>query len=402
MYQIRSLPSSTRAQAAIAEPHDILDRIRLLRSRRVGPATWRRLMNEHGCAADAVAALSEVARAAGIDGYAPCPPAIAEREWRDGSRAGAVPLFCDDQRYPPALAAIGDAPPLLWVRGDVAALSRPAVAIIGARAASSLGERMARRMGTALSERGVCIVSGLARGIDAAAHAAALDAGGRTVAVLAGGVDVVYPAENAALAARIAAVGGAVISEAPIGRTARAADFPRRNRIVSGLSRGVVVVEAALKSGSLSTARLAAEQGREVMAVPGHPFEARAAGPNALIRDGATLVMGPDQVVEALGGTDALRIAPPDSAAPVRPPVRDATDGIRPSPPVASAKPSRDVDAGADDVQERIRSILQSPMDEDGLIRAVGLAPAALAPVLLAMELEGRVERLPGARLVAR
>ena len=478
------------------KPDDAVDRLRLLRSRRVGPATWRRLMEEHANAEDAVRALPEMARAAGLADYAACPARTAERELREGARAGAVPLFLDDPLYPAALAALPDAPPLLWVRGDLAALSRPGVALVGARAASSLGLRLARRMAIDLGERGICVLSGLARGIDAAAHAGALEAGGRTVAVLAGGIDTVYPSEHEALAARIAAEGGALLSESPVGRSARAADFPRRNRIVSGLSRGVVVLEAALRSGSLSTARIAAEQGREVMAVPGHPLEARAAGPNALIRDGATLVTGAADVVEALGGAAVLgqagspilaprTIAAPPGRAPIEaerarpadtledrgrrqvpspsggrpdgPATGESHDGIDPAlgpqevdggvlataasegiprcgrggtteparrgdgsvqvtdrpgmalgPPPAGGRadpPHPMAPRGPEDLgilHDRIRGCLVTPRDEDDLIREMELPLSILAPAILALELDGRIERLPGARLVSR
>ena len=434
--------------------------IRLLRSPRVGPATWRRLMAAHGSAEAALDALPGIARDAGVDGYAPCPPGVAGAELRAGLRAGAVPLFLTDPAYPERLAALGDAPPLLWVRGDVAALSGAAVAIVGARAASSLGERMARRLSLDLAAGGLCVVSGLARGIDAVAHRAALEGGGPTVAVLAGGVDEVYPAEHAEFAARIAAEGGAVVSEAPPGRAARASDFPRRNRIVSGLSLGVVVVEAALKSGSLSTARLAAEQGREVMAVPGHPMDARAAGPNALIRDGAVLVTGAADIVAALGGEEALKAARrPGTGIEVNAISKRDADGVdgrgrdrsgvadegaartRPHPGLTGAPnaggaarsgPAPDGDGAAEApplplppgargpradpphpaapacpadtvrLHDDLHARLARPRAEDELIREVGLPLSVLAPALLAMELEGRIERLPGARLVAR
>ena len=422
---------------------EVLSRLRLLRSRRVGPATWHRLMGEHATAEAALGALSAVAREAGIDGYAPCPVAVAAKELRAGVRAGAVPVFSDDPRYPQALASIVDAPPLLWVRGDFSALSRPAVAIAGARAASSLGTRMARRLGIDLAERGLCIVSGLARGIDAAAHLGALEAGGRTVAVLAGGVDTIYPSEHADLAARIAAEGGALVSEAPMGRTARSADFPKRNRIVTGLSLGAIIVEAALRSGSLATARLAAEQGREVMAIPGHPLEARAAGPNALIRDGATLIRCAADVIEALGGENAL-LRPENGSGATRSRTDAPTGAVQAgrgsesrqneqvrgavyAAPEAEGSPEieaqvsfalpsapggerrdplfADQPKNADDrsaLHARIRSSLHAPLAEDDLIRSLGLPLAVLAPELLALELEGRIERLPGARLVAR
>ena len=454
----------SRSPQVGSPPEDAVDRVRLLRSRRVGPATWRRLMDEHGCAAAAIRVLPDLARNAGLGDYAPCPVPVAERELRDGAKAGAFPVFLDDPGYPAALASLPDAPPLLWVRGDASALCSPSVAMVGARAASSLGERLARRMSIDLAERGVCVVSGLARGIDAAAHSGALEAGGRTVAVLAGGIDTIYPSEHEELAARIASEGGALVSETPVGRGARAADFPRRNRIVTGLSRGVVVLEAAMRSGSLATARLAAEQGRDVMAVPGHPLDARAAGPNALIREGATLVTGASDVVEALGGTAALLRAatstPSDfqanrcktaaTAGPVAGRQAAVADGAdravepealsespqvgRPTGDAEVAPCARDgVGHARDDGQalrlqpaggetrvdpphplaprtveaegvlhDRIRDCLRAPRDEDDLIREMNLPLSVLAPAILALELEGRIERLPGARLMSR
>jgi len=292
---------------------DMLSWLRLIRSRRVGPGSFLRLMTEYGSAAAALDALPKVAQTAGVRDYAPFPRAEAEAEIAAARRVGAVMLCLGDPRYPAALADISDAPPVLWCRGELALLARPAVALVGARNASSLGVRTARMLAAALGEAGFTVVSGLARGIDAAAHEAAL-AGG-TVAVLAGGVDVIYPPENAPLAARIAAE-GLLLSEQPIGLAPQARHFPRRNRIVSGLALGVVVVEGATRSGSLITAGDALEQGREVMAVPGHPFDARAGGCNALIRDGATLVRSAADIAAALGtrfGPNALP-APPSPA----------------------------------------------------------------------------------------
>ncbi|RMD94654.1 MAG: DNA-protecting protein DprA, partial [Alphaproteobacteria bacterium] len=271
--------------------------VRLLRSRRVGAGTFHRLMAEHGTAEAALAALPEVARRAGVEDYTPCSRAEAEDELRRGHQAGARPLAFGAAEYPALLSLIPDAPPLLWALGRVELLARPMVALVGARNASSLGTRMARRLAAGLGEAGFVVVSGLARGIDAAAHGAALDHG--TIAVMAGGVDVIYPAENAALAKEIAAR-GLRLSERPPGAKPVARHFPARNRIISGLARAVVVVEAAARSGSLITARDALDQGREVMAVPGHPFDARATGCNMLIRDGAGLVRGVQDVLEAL------------------------------------------------------------------------------------------------------
>nr|WP_245866824.1 DNA-processing protein DprA [Kandeliimicrobium roseum] len=280
--------------------------LRLLRSRRVGVSTFFRLLRECGSAADALDALPSIARAAGVDDYQPCPAAVAAAELRAGRLAGARLVAYGAPDYPAALLGLSDPPPLLWALGDLALLGRPAVALVGARNASSLGTRMARRLAADLGAAGHVVVSGLARGVDAAAHLGALKTG--TIAVMAGGVDVVYPAENAVLAQEIAET-GLRLSEQPMGLQPLARHFPRRNRIVSGLSRAVVVVEAAAKSGSLITARDALDQGREVMAVPGHPFDARASGCNMLIRDGALLVRGADDILAALAEAREVFVA---------------------------------------------------------------------------------------------
>lgn len=273
---------------------DDLTVLRLIRSRRVGPATFHRLIAEHGSAAAALEALPGIAAAAGIKGYEPCPPGVARAELAAGARVGARLIRIGDADYPPLLATISDAPPLLWLRGRVEALHRPAVAVVGARNASSLGLRMARHLAAGLAEAGLVVAAGLARGIDTAAHQSSCARG--TIAVMAGGIDVIYPAENRALADRICD-SGCLLTEQPPGVEPVARHFPARNRIVSGISAAVVVIEAACRSGSLITARLAGEQGREVLAVPGHPLDARASGCNALIRDGAVLVRNAEDVL---------------------------------------------------------------------------------------------------------
>ncbi|GIX13387.1 MAG: DNA processing protein DprA [Paracoccaceae bacterium] len=273
--------------------------------------------------------------------------------------------------YPAMLGAIGDPPPVLWALGDPALAARPSLAIVGARNASSLGLRMARMLAEDLGGRGFVVVSGLARGIDAAAHAAALASG--TVAVLAGGLDRIYPEENAGLAARIAER-GLLVSEAPMGTEPAARHFPRRNRLVSGLALGVILVEAAERSGSLVTARCALEQGREVMAVPGSPLDPRAAGCNRLIRDGAALIRDAEDVVAAL----ALPGPRQDSAPPL--PL---------SAPEAPPEP--------EDLVERLAGLLAAaPVDEDALVRATGASPAAVFRALSELDLAGRLERRPG------
>ena len=357
---------------------DDLDVIRLIRSRRVGPATFHRLIAEHGGARAALAALPGIAAAAGMTGYEPCPEAVAAAELAAGRRIGARLLRCDDPAYPPALREIDGAPPVLWLRGDPAWLTLNPVAVIGARNASSLGLRMARGMAAGLGEAGFTVVAGLARGVDTAAHNAALPTG--TVAVMAGGVDVVYPAENNVLAAQIAER-GALVSEQPPGTEPAARHFPTRNRIVSGLSRAVVVIEAAHRSGTLITAKSALDQGREVMAVPGHPMDARAAGCNLLIRDGALLVRNAADVAAALAG-DALSVAGP---APVPAPL----------PPRREAAPE-----GPRHLETHILSRLTpSPTEENDLIRDLGVSASQASAAILSLELQGRLTRLAGGRL---
>jgi DNA processing protein len=359
---------------------DRLSWLRLIRSRRVGPATFHRLIVEHGSARAALIALPDIARAAGLSDYTPCPEGVALAELRAGRRHGAELICHGTAQYPAALAPLGDAPPVLWAKGDLSLLERPALALIGARNASSLGLRMARRLGHDLAAEGQVVVSGLARGIDAAAHEASLGKG--TVAVLAGGIDVTYPRENAELMRAIADQ-GLLLSEQPPGTEPLARHFPQRNRIVAGIVRAVVVIEAAAQSGSLITARLALDAGREVFAVPGHPLDGRAAGCNMLIRDGATLVRGADDILQGLG------TAPPEPAGAGN----DATAGpaaiVRPGASAAKAPPLADV----------LDRLGPSPLAEDQLIRDLGRPAAEIAAALLSLELDGRIQRLPGGLL---
>ena len=300
-----------------------LDWLRLARSRRVGPATFIRLLREYGSAGAALEALPRIAATAGVGSYAAVSRAEAEAEVRAAETAGARALLLGAPDYPGLLATIADPPPLLWALGDPRLAARPVVALVGARNASALGCRMAARLAAELGQAGFVVASGLARGIDASAHRAALATG--TIAAQAGGVDDIYPPENAALAAEIAGA-GLRLSEMPMGHAPRAQDFPRRNRIVSGLALGVVVVEGAARSGSLITARNALDQGREVMAVPGNPMDGRAGGCNQLIRDGATLVRSATDVLEALA---ARRWARPGPRRPGPDPPRHP--GLRPA-----------------------------------------------------------------------
>lgn len=352
--------------------------LRLLRSRRVGVATFYRLLGEHGTAQAALAALPEVAKAAGMDDYTSCPEGVVLAEMRAARMTGAQMICVGEPLYPTALRDIPDPPPVLWAMGDIGALARPKVAMVGARNASSLGTRMARTLAAALCDEGYVTVSGLARGIDTAIHSASL-AGG-TIAVMAGGVDVMYPAENTRLAHDILHK-GVRLSEMPMGTQPQARHFPRRNRIISGLAGAVVVVEAAAKSGSLITARNALDQGREVLAVPGHPFDARAAGCNMLIRDGARLVRSAADVVEAL---------PAAAAAPELPLTAEL-----PSPP-----PRRRSLRETANLHSRILDRLgPSPLAEDQLIRDLDTPARAVAPALVDLELDGRIRRQAGGLL---
>lgn len=373
-----STPTHPRPQTE----EDRIHRLRLVRSRRVGAVTFHRLLAEHGSAAAALDALPSIAKAAGVENYEACPMGVVQAELKQGRALGARLLVHGEADYPQALAEVSDAPPVLWAMGNVGLLNRPAIGMVGARNASSLGVRMARRLGAGLSEAGFTVVSGLARGIDAAAHEAALDRQASTIAVMAGGIDTIYPPENADLAVAIATA-GCRLSEHPPGLVPQARHFPLRNRIVAGLSRAVLVVEAASKSGSLITAKAALDYGREVMAVPGHPFDARASGCNMLIRDGALLIRGPQDVLEALGTATDL----PLESEMMPPPLPG---------PVPAQRPLKDVALLHSMILNRLGP---SPLAEDQLMRDLNVTPAQLAPELLCLELDGRIARQPGGLL---
>lgn len=374
--------------------------LRLLRSRRVGPATFWRLLGEHGSAEAAIEALPDVARAAGVEKYEPCPIGVVEAELAAAAHVGAWLICRGEPEYPVELADISDAPPILWGVGDRAVLRRRKVALVGARSASSLGTRMGRRLAEGLGAAGHVVVSGLARGIDTVAHSGALPTG--TIAVMAGGVDVLYPSENTRLAEEIAANGGARISEQPMGLQPIARHFPTRNRIVSGLSHGVVVVEAAAKSGSLITARTALDQGREVLAVPGHPMDARASGCNILIRDGARLVRNVDDILEALPPADLStaefgqpELDLPDPAV-SKPKTRQKAVDQKPKP---DHKPKTDLRSVAALHRQILDRLGPSPLAEDQLIRDLGASAGNVSPALTDLELDGRIRRQPGGLL---
>lgn len=365
---------------------DRLSWLRLLRSRRVGIATFYRLMREHGTADAALAALPGVARAAGVSDYTAWPVERARAEYEDGRIKKAQLICITDDAYPLQLKTIPDPPPLLWCCGQLEVLNRPTIAVVGARNASSLGMRMTKSLVAELTEAGFAIVSGLARGIDTAAHLAALETG--TIAVMGGGVDVIYPSENQRLGEDLITA-GLRLSEQPMGLTPQARHFPRRNRIISGLAQAVVVVEAAGKSGSLITARDALDQGREVLAVPGHPMDARASGCNMLIRDGAHLVRNAADVIEALPKQDV-----PTDAKPDQPPLD--------LPETEPAQPSVHNRSLAETAQLHTRILERlgpSPLAEDQLIRDLGQPAHQVSPVLVDLELDGQITRDRGGLL---
>lgn len=350
--------------------------LRLIRSENVGPVTFRQLINHFGSAVAALQALPDLARRGGKRGLAIMSVAEAEREMATAARFNARFVALGEADYPPLLATVEGPPPLLAVRGGSAVLTRSMVAIVGARNASIAGRKLAGMIARGLGEGGFVVVSGLARGIDAEAHAAALQTG--TVAVVAGGLDRLYPPENEDLHDAILAHDGAVVTEMPFGFVARAKEFPRRNRLVSGMSLGVVVVEAAARSGTLHTARFAAEQGREVLAVPGSPLDPRSEGTNRLIREGATLVTSAADVIEALAPLIGRRPPPPD--------VGEREEG----------EFQMVLDAPESARQKILESLSVTPVALDEIIRMTGLTPAQVHLVLLELDLAGRLERHPG------
>ncbi|SON56465.1 DNA protecting protein DprA [Hartmannibacter diazotrophicus] len=361
--------------------------LRLIRSENIGPATFRELLNHFGSAGTALEELPKLSRRGGATRRLRIATLDeAERELQRTRDAGADIVALGEAAYPEHLARIDAPPPLLTLRGNGPGLARrPTVAIVGARNASVAGRKMAERIASGLEASGYVVVSGLARGIDAAAHGAALRGG--TVGVIAGGIDHVYPEENRDLYARIVASGGAILTEMPHGWMPRAQDFPRRNRLISGMSLGVVVIEAAERSGSLHTARFALDQGREVMAVPGSPLDPRSAGTNSLIRAGAVLIRSEADVIEAL--TPMIGRAMPVS--------RSERTAIREGGPAAGE------DA---DIREAERAIVTealgpSPVEIDEIIRMTGLPASSVQLILIELEIAGRLERHGNGRLVS-
>ncbi len=338
------------------DPKERLARLRLARSPRIGAVTFHDALGHFGSARAACAELSTIS------------VLHAEREQEQLARLGGQFLVWGDAGYPAALAALPDAPPVLAAIGDIGLLSRPALAIVGARDASLAGRRFAAEIAAALGAAGFVIASGLARGIDTAAHEAALATG--TMAVLAGGIDQIYPPQNAGLHERISSQ-GLLLAESPLGTPPVARSFPRRNRIVSGLSAGVVVIEAAARSGSLITAHRAAEQGREVFVVPGSPMDPRHEGSNNLIRDGAILTRGANDILSVLG-------LPHSAPQPIEKPRQKYHDT---------------------DTEKVVEALGPTPTEVDELVRRCQVSAATVAEVLLSLELEGRLERHRGNRV---
>jgi DNA processing protein len=355
-------------------PQEKLAWLRLIRSDSIGPATFWALLERFGTAQGAVRALPDLA----LRGGAKRPISLApETPCRDemarGDAYGAKLIAFGEAEYPEALTRLDPAPPLIWAKGHRQVLQKPSVAVVGARNASALGRKFASQIAHELGSAGFAVTSGLARGIDAAAHEGALQSG--TIAVIAGGLDRIWPPENERLSENLQEF-GCLVSEMPMGLEAQARHFPRRNRLIAGLSLGVVVVEAALQSGSLITARYAVEANREVFAVPGSPLDPRARGSNDLIRQGATLTEGIDDIVQVLS-PGLVRAARPT-----------------PSPP----SPLIPIDSEGDPrLQAQLAALLgPAPTDIDELVRQTGAPPAAVAAALLELEVAGRITRHPG------
>ena len=355
------------------------DWLRLARTQNVGPVTFAALMARFGSASAALEAVPALAKRGGAATFKIPAAGDAEEELDALAKLGGTFIASCEESFPPGLAALDPPPPILAVLGNPVLLSREAVAIVGARNASALGRKFAATLAVQLGAAGLTIVSGMARGIDGAAHEASLGTG--TCAVVAGGVDVVYPPEHRALYDRIRAE-GAIVSEMPMHESPLARHFPRRNRIISGISRGVVVVEAAENSGSLITATYALEQGREVFSVPGSPLDPRSRGTNRLIRQGATLTESAEDVLETLRPIMGNAFSEPDGT----------SFDLQP-----------DSDAGGREIDKLRRVILEllspSPIPVDDVIRQCGASAAAVLTALLELELAGHAQRYPGNRV---
>ncbi len=353
-----------------------LDWLRLIRTKNVGPITFRELINRYGSAAHALEALPQLSLRGGKkSGSRIFERKEAQLELAKAKRFGAKLVALGEADYPSWLTNIASAPPLLYIKGDYSLAQRPAVAIVGSRNSSALGQKYTRFLATELGQEDIVICSGLARGIDTAAHHGALERG--TIAVIAGGMDIFYPPENEALQKQISET-GLLVSENPPGFKPRAQDFPRRNRLISGISMATIVIEAGKRSGSLITARMAAEQGRDVLAVPGHPLDPRAEGPNSLLRQGAILVTKPDDILEVIA------------------PLLDHP----PKPPTLQAQEEPDWDSynelenvNLSDRERLASSLSHTAVDIDEIVRATQMPVSTVRAILLELDLAGRLER---------
>jgi DNA processing protein len=360
--------------------------LRLMRTENIGPITFHRLIQRYGTAGKAIESLPHLAAKGGRKKPLVAPPvSMIEKEVAALEKFGGRILCAAESDYPVSLAAIEDAPPILAILGNVRLLNRSCIGIVGARNASLNGRKFAEILARDLGAANHVIASGLARGIDTAAHEGSLATG--TIAVVAGGIDVIYPPENKKLYDQIREQ-GIIIAESPFGQEPFAQSFPRRNRIISGLSQGVVVVEASLRSGSLITARMAAEQGRDVFAVPGHPLDPRAEGTNTLLRDGAILVRSAEDVLNDLGSFSANVL-------------KDvAVSSYSMEPEAFMDHPANDLDDIADLGSAILDQLSAAPVHVDDLIRTLGGSTPAVSGSLLTLELAGQVQRLPGNRVV--
>lgn len=361
-----------------------IDWLRLFRTDTIGPITFHRLLAKYGTAARALDTLPVLTKNKPIR---ICPPDLAEKELNDLHKLGGRMVFAGEDDYPLALTSLEDAPPVLSVLGRIDLLQKTSIALVGSRNASLNGRKLAHKMAMDLGQAGLVVTSGLARGIDTAAHEGALATG--TIAVVAGGVDVIYPRENTDLYKKICET-GAVISECALGTQPIAQHFPKRNRIVSGLSSGTVVIEANLRSGSLITARMAAEQGRDVMAVPGFPLDPRSEGTNALIRDGVVLVRDAADILEQTNSF--LKPAPRGSQISFSEIVGFTEDGL-------SESAANDGYSSENLITLILPELSPTPIEVDEIVRVCNLRSADVQGTLLEMELEGLVQRLPGNRV---
>ncbi len=385
-----NIPASMQpedGEAGLSEA-ERLARVRLIRSENIGPATFHGLLDRYASAVAALDALPEIAARAGRRKLKIAPTAAIEKEWRALERLGGRFLIAGDPDFPATLAAAANAPPVLATVGDVALLHRPTLGVVGARNASANGRTLCQQIAQAVGEAGVTIISGLARGIDAAAHQASLATG--TVGVVAGGIDVFYPPENRDLQSAIGHR-GLVVAEAPLGAEPLARHFPRRNRIISGLSLAVLVIEAQARSGSLITARLAGEQGRAVLAVPGSPLDPRARGANRLIRDGARLVESADDVLDELRGLGAMA-GDHGAASRARPLREQRPDGGFEAP---LRLDNSDIDLARRGLMD---ALSPEPAAADHLMRAADLSAPVFHAAMLELEITGRVTRHAGNR----